>query len=89
MAFNKFINTLGYLGNALVVDVLAESQGRHFDVSLGADQAVARGQVFVNKALIGQVLHPPGNLETDSHLGEQERRIMKRGTVNWVRLGAG
>lgn len=51
-----------------VVDVLAEAERRHLDASLTVDQAVSCGQVFVNEAVIGQMLHPVSHLGTDGNL---------------------
>lgn len=51
-----------------VVDVLAEAERRHLDASLAVDEAVASGQVFVHKAVVGQVLHPMSHLGADGNL---------------------
>lgn len=45
-----------------VVHILAEPQGRHLHLSLGADQAVPSSQVLVHEAIVGQVLHAQGHL---------------------------
>lgn len=55
-----------------VVDVLAEAEWRHLDAPLAVDEAVARGQVFVYKAVVGQVLHPMSHLGTDGNLKDGE-----------------
>lgn len=55
-----------------VVDVLAEAERRHLDAPLAVDKAVARGQVFVHKAVVGQVLHPVSHLGADGNLEKGE-----------------
>lgn len=54
--------------NKPIVDVLAETEWRHFDTPLTVDQAVSGGEVFVNKTVIGKMLHPTSHLGTDRNL---------------------
>lgn len=58
---------------APVVDIFAEAQCRHFDLPLGTNEAVACGQIPVDKALIREMLHPPSNLQTHRHLEKHTR----------------
>lgn len=57
-----------------VVDVLAEAERRHLDAPLAVDEAVASGQVFVHKAVVGQVLHPMSHLGADGNLKDGDSK---------------
>lgn len=59
-----------------VVDVFAEAERRHLDAPLAVDEAVASSQVFVHKAVVGQVLHPMSHLRADGNLkeGDSDRK---------------
>lgn len=57
-----------------VVDVLAEAERGHFHAPLAVDQAIAGCQVFVDKAVIGEVLHPMSHLGADGNLNAEQRQ---------------
>lgn len=58
-----------------VVDVLAEAERGHLDPPLAVDQTVSGGEVFVDEAMVGQVLHAASHLSTERHLDRKAKLL--------------